>query len=302
MSMRKRLIRVILLTVAVICPCGALYILWNKGFFSRSPGAAIEDTLARANSGDYAGAIGNLTSTSQECWEEAELRKAMLDAITRNGTIQHVKITSVFEISRSIASVAFKVTYKDGESREVHDYCFLEYGSWKPNLKPTVEKIAPDFNIWSAEDPRIAPLAVAASKAGLQEAYVKVPQSKVSIRLPGACQWEAEFNYYVDKELHFVVDVGERSNEGLESRVKRARAAWKESHRKLSTEREVMVGGRNAKFFVGQATDRIGDTWHVMILVFGTPNQSVLIEGRAPRVERLAKILEESLMTAKWEP
>jgi hypothetical protein len=290
-------------TAALLIVSGAVSLLWWQGAFSPSPEAVIRDTLERANRGDYEGAVSNLTSNMRNSfWNtDPEIRKASLDAVTRHGEFKDVDVLKVEDFGHYSKMVRYRIIYQKGQSPPISELCLFERGRWRPIFKDTVATVAPDFNAWDPKDRRILPLAVSASTAGLQEAYTAVPGTRIRLRLPGDCQWDEQSADYHDKELHLVVVAVERSNQGFEVRLKGARSAWDGGPRRLSEETEAKVGGYKARLFRGEVIDAQGDRWHDCFLVFGTDTESVMVESRAPPVERLRELLIESLMTTKWD-
>jgi hypothetical protein len=244
----------------------------------------------------------------QELWEKTPgLRDAMLNSVTRDGTISEVEILEerANDSRDGRTTVRYVIRYKGAPARVITDYCILQLGRWRLRFADTVRSTAPDFFVWDAKNSKNVYLAVAASKLQIQETYTRVPGSSVSIRLPEDCQWDADSRGIVHKDLPFEVRAYERS-EGIESALKTARSGWGGWERVVETspakEKDVVVMGRNAKLLSGDAVVVNGDKWRIMVLVLGTETQNVIIEGRTPPVEGMVRLLEESLMTIKWEP
>src|SRR5262249_36389188 len=154
--------------------------LWWTGWFSRSPGAVVEDTLTKANDGDYEGALANLASSPRSFYAgRPDLWQATCNAIGRKGKIRKIDVYDTLFFDRS-ALVAYVIQYQDGSSCDIKEYCQLEWGWWRTTLHETVASAAPDFDIRS---PDKVQFALAASKANLNEEFTKIPRTGASLRL-----------------------------------------------------------------------------------------------------------------------
>jgi hypothetical protein len=283
--------------------------LWWKGRPSPTPGNVIKETLEIANAGDYEKAARNMAYNLQEIWEENPgLRDAMLDSVTRGRTITEVEILASPKGSVDRVTVVYGIRYRDGSDEIIRDSCHLRNGEWKWEFADTIKAIAPEFDVWNTKAARMVPIAVAASKLHLQDNFSNVPGCNVRIRLPGNCQWEMDKNHFVDTDLYVVVTTSENGAIGLEAALKLAKSGW-ETWKAMEVtgieERDVVVSGRNGKLLVGNGVLRNTPgslQYRVLSLVIGTETQSVIIEGRTPRTQHMNKLLEESLLTAKWEP
>jgi hypothetical protein len=131
-----QIIRGALFTVgALLISCGGI-----PTPFQKSPGGVLKAFLLAANEGKYSEAEQMLSEDAKRAYRVEVLLaeggfKGIIDKATKNGTIISVDIKSE-KIRGEGATVAARVSYKDGSSEEDDNYPLIkENGSWKVTVK-----------------------------------------------------------------------------------------------------------------------------------------------------------------------
>ena len=268
----------ILILLGAALLIGAVTFLWWIGWFSRSPSNLLKDTLAKANAGDYDGALRNLSANAQKFYSDRpELFKATLDAITRNGTIEGVNIHSEFKfpLDWRFAGITYRIVYKDGDTQIGEDAFYVELGVWRQELQGTIEKLAPDFDI---RDPARNARALAAAKVRLEDAFTDLPDTKFTLRLPEHCKWAAKDKLFRDDRLGTTIYARYSSRHSLDEMLQYSEATnWRNSKRKrkLSRQSDVEIAGLKGRIFEGEETSDQGVQWRLTILVLGSQRRAL---------------------------
>src|SRR5262249_1418309 len=149
-----------------------------------------------------------------------------LDAITRNGTIVAVNIKQEFSLPLDwrFRTVAYEVTYQDGSREKVEESFGVESGSWTLDLRETIEKLAPDFDL---RNPDRAARALIASKVGLEDGFTKLPGTRLAFRLPQGCKWSEKDKLFRDERLGTTLYAEYFLPKSLEQILQYIEASWR---------------------------------------------------------------------------
>jgi hypothetical protein len=289
--------RLILILAVVVAVAGLGVFLWWQGWFSPSSRTVVQDTLMRANAGDYEGAEQNLVAAARDYYaKRPELLKATLDIITRDRTISRVEIVHE-EADGHVTHVIYTIHYKDGTGvTGIGENCFREYGKWRLSLLGTIRKAAPDYTLELGE------LTLAASKLRLQDKRTPVPRTKVSLRLPEGCEWNEKKREFQQKQFDIGIQADvTRRIELPELSRHRVHLLEKQGWR-LTGQQDITVGRRKAVFLTFETKNEKGVTWQSTTLLLETGNDGVELSVITSSLWPLVKLAKECVLSAEWNP
>lgn len=132
--MKRQTRLLILLTVTVILST------IGCGLFTKSPSDVVKTAYMAANEGNYSEADKYLASEVINALKgglgpvSGGGAKGLWDEITRKRTIDKVEIVKE-EIRGDVATVSYKIYYKDGSNIEESQMVVKERGDWKVNIR-----------------------------------------------------------------------------------------------------------------------------------------------------------------------
>lgn len=284
--MRKKLV---IIAFCLIGATGIALLGWRMEWFIQSPASVFKNSLTQANAGNYDEANRNLPDgRRKQLQDDPELTKRVWDKITKNGTLRAIDITRENRGPLgTMGELSFTLTYKDGSTIVGKEVIGKIDGRWTHEIGDLYQMIL------KAELP----------PAKLAHAYSQVEGAGVSLRIPEGCVYDRFKRDFDHPQLKIQIGVDHEPGRTLSRVLAFAEKTWKDPKNRLTQKKDILGDSRWKRvLFEGTSLSTNDMAWTLFILVVGDEQQAVLISGLAPPGESYRKVVEESLLTVKWNP
>lgn len=288
--MKRGIIIVGVVAIAVV----AVIVGWRLGWFAPSPTSVFKDSITKANAGRYEEASQNLPKYDRELFlEDRIFMKRIWQTITKKGTISTVEITRENRDAQGTSgTIDFFITYKDGSTFAGTEKIAYEDGTWKHKVGEFFYEL-----VDRGEEQGFEPTELVLGKE-----FKRIEGTGVSLQVAEGARYQPDTREF----LHF--GTGMRvgavyATTPYSDEIDAMERAWTLPKFKLVGKQELERDKRwKCTLFEGFRPNARGEERRQIVLILGDEHRTVNISGDAPPDEALAKVLRDSILSAKWSP